>query len=175
MKRIATSLLLCCGLWTTVYAQNMENTAISVGQIAPNLKYPTPDGKTLDLSTISKDKVILLDFWASWCRPCRTASPRLVALYEKYKDQKFPSAKNGFTIVSVSMDKSKEAWIAAIEKDKLTWDYHMSDLGAWDSEPAAIYGVQFIPQAFLIGPDGKILAKYNFPEEADADLAKMLK
>lgn len=148
---------------------------MQIGQKAPELAFSSPDGKTLKLSEINKGRVVLLDFWASWCGPCRRSSPALVALYEKYKDQKFNGAKNGFTIVSVSLDQHKEAWLKAIEDDKYVWPYHMSDLGAWQSKPADIYGVQFIPQAFLLSPDGKIIGKYMFADQADGELKKLVK
>lgn len=174
MKKLFAVLLLSCGITGAAYAQN-ENTTITVGQKAPELKFADPNGKDLELTKITKDRVVLLDFWASWCRPCRGANPRLVALYDRYKDKSFKDAKKGFTVVSVSLDQNKDAWVKAISDDKLTWEYHMSDLGGWGSKPAEIYGVQFVPQAFLLGPDGKVLAKYASAEQAEADLQKMLK
>lgn len=173
MKKILVALLLSS---SSVYAQaQYENTTVKVGQKAPDLKFNNPAGEKLELSKIAKDRVILLDFWASWCRPCRTANPKLVELYNRYKDKDFKSAKKGFTIVSVSLDQNKEAWIKAIKDDQLAWEYHMSDLGGWQSQPAEVYGVEYVPQAFLVGPDGKIIAKYQFAEQAEADLQKMLK
>lgn len=148
-----------------------ENTKMQVGQQAPELSYPNPDGDTLSLSTISKGKYVLIDFWASWCGPCRHANPAMVALYEKYTKLKFKNAKEGFTILSVSLDKNKEAWVNAIKADKLEWPYHISDLMAWKSAAADLYGVGFIPQAFLIGPDGKIIAKYA--ATVSKDIAQM--
>ena len=175
MKKIFTALLFCMSINVAEgLAQDMQNTIIKVGQKAPELKYPNPDGKEIRLSDIYKGRYVLLDFWASWCRPCRGANPRVVAIYNKYKDVKLKGAKNGFTIVSVSMDKNKEAWIKAIETDKLAWEHHMSDLGGWDSKPAVEYGVQYIPQAFLIDPDGKVVKMYNFPENVAADLEKLM-
>jgi len=173
MKKILLALALSCGIGS-VNAQ-FENSKIKVGEKAPELKFEDPSGKNIELSKIAKDRVILLDFWASWCRPCRTANPRLVELYDRYKDKDFKSAKKGFTIVSVSLDQNKDAWVKAIADDKLAWEFHMSDLGGWRSKPAEIYGVEFVPQAFLLGPDGKVLAKYQFAEQAEADLQKMLK
>ncbi len=156
-------------------AQVPANNTITVGQQVPELTFPNLKGENIQLSKIAKDRIVLLDFWASWCRPCRQANPRLVKIYNDYKDRKFKNAKNGFTIVSVSLDQNKAAWEKAVADDKLEWEYHMSDLGGWNAEPAAVYGVQFVPQAFLVGPDGKILAKYQFAENAVADLEKMVK
>ncbi|KAK6021381.1 antioxidant, AhpC/TSA family, partial [Ostertagia ostertagi] len=149
-KLLATLALAVC---TLAAAQAQQNDKMSIGQKAPELAFSNPEGKTLKLSEVNKGRVILLDFWASWCGPCRRTSPQLVAMYNKYKDQKFKGAKNGFTIVSVSLDQEKNAWIKAIADDNYTWPYHMSDLGAWQSKAAEIYGVQFIPQAFLLSPE----------------------
>ncbi|HYD20236.1 MAG TPA: TlpA disulfide reductase family protein [Flavipsychrobacter sp.] len=172
MKKIFATLLLA----GSAFAANAqyENTKIKVGEPAPELAYNNPEGKTLKLSEISKNRIVLIDFWASWCRPCRMANPRLVKLYHEYKDKKYKEAKKGFTVLSVSLDESKDKWVAAIAKDSLSWEYHMSDLGGWQSKTAAEYGVQFVPQAFLV-MNGKVLGKYNNAEEAEGDLKKMLK
>jgi thiol-disulfide isomerase/thioredoxin len=174
MKRIVATLALAVCTAISAKAQ-YENQKMTVGQKAPELAYSSPEDKPLKLSEINKGRVVLLDFWASWCGPCRRSSPQLVALYEKYKSQKFKGAKNGFTIVSVSLDQEKGAWIKAIGDDHYTWPFHMSDLGAWQSKAAETYGVQFIPQAFLIGPDGKIIGKYMMADQAEADLQKLVK
>ncbi len=174
MKKVFATLFLAAGIAFAANAQ-YENTKIKKGAPAPELAYPTPGGETLKLSDISKGRVVLVDFWASWCRPCRMANPRLVEMYNKYKDMKFKDAKKGFTVLSVSLDKNKEAWVAAIEKDNLAWKNHISDLGGWESQAASDYGIQFIPQAFLVGPDGKVIGKYNTAEQADGDIQKLLK
>lgn len=152
-----------------------QNTKVEIGQKAPELVLANPDGKTLKLSEISKDRVILLDFWASWCGPCRMANPALVEFYKNYKTKKFTNAKKGFEIVSISLDKTDAAWKEAIKKDNLYWPYHMSDLGSWQSKAAAEYGVQFIPQAFLIDAKGNVIGKYQRAEECIADLDKLIK
>jgi hypothetical protein len=95
-------------------------------------------------------------------------------MYNEFSTKKFKGAKNGFTVLNVSLDKNKSAWVAAIKDDKLSWPNHMSDLGFWNSKAAALYGIQYIPQAFLIGPDGKVLGAYNRSEEAKAELEKYL-
>lgn len=111
-------------------------------------------GKKIKLSKL-KGKIVLIDFWASWCGPCRKENPNVVEAYAKYKDSKFQGG-NGFEVFSVSLDKQEQAWKDAIEKDKLTWKNHGLDVGG---KIAKLYNVQFIPQAFLIDGDGNIIAK----------------
>jgi peroxiredoxin len=120
-----------------------------VGQKAPEIALPSPDGKVIKLSSL-KGKVVLLDFWASWCGPCRKANPDVVKLYQKYKDQ-------GFTVYSVSLDQSKQKWEQAIAKDGLLWENHVSDLKFWYSKAAEDYGIEAIPATFLIDKDGVII------------------
>ena len=125
------------------------NAGISIGGKAPELNFPNPSGKNISLSSL-KGKIVLLDFWASWCRPCRAENPNVVRLYEKYKDK-------GFTIYSYSLDKDAEKWKDAIQQDGLTWPCHTSDLKGWQASGSALYNVQSIPQTFLIGRDGNII------------------
>jgi thiol-disulfide isomerase/thioredoxin len=174
MKKIIAGLAMMLAT-LPAFAQDYSNKTIELGKAAPELEFPNPAGENLKLSDITKDRVVLLDFWASWCGPCRRANPEVVALYNKYKDAKFAKAKKGFTVVSVSLDQDKDKWVAAIGADGLIWPYHMSDLGGWNSRSAGIYGVQFIPQSFLVGPDGKVIAKYTQGSQPEQDIDKMLK
>jgi peroxiredoxin len=123
----------------------------SEGDVAPDITLQDRDGKEVSLSSL-KGKVVLIDFWASWCGPCRAENPNVVKAYEKYKDK-------GFTIFSVSLDDNKDRWLQAIEKDKLTWPSHVSDLKGWRSAGAALYSVSSIPATFLLDRNGKIIGK----------------
>ena len=123
-----------------------------------------PEGKTISTKSF-KGKVLLIDFWASWCGPCRRVNPHLVQLYNKYKSA-------GFEVLGVSLDKSKDAWVQAIQQDGLTWS-HVSDLGFWQSKWAKAYGVSSIPYAVLVDKEGKLIAAGIQPQELDQKLAQL--
>lgn len=129
----------------------------NVGNKAPNITEKGVDGKLLDLADLS-GKLVLIDFWASWCGPCRRENPAVVAAYQKYKDKQFKNG-NGFTVFSVSLDQDKNRWISAIAQDKLAWPYHVSDLHYWNAKYAGVYRVNSIPSNFLIDGNGIIIAK----------------
>ena len=133
-----------------------EETGAHIGQLAPELILESPSGEKISLSSL-RGQIVLIDFWAAWCGPCRRENPNLVNTYRQYADKEFENG-SGFTIYSVSLDKKKEDWVAAIEKDSLEWDSHVSDLKGWQSAPALKYGVKSIPLNFLLDGDGIILA-----------------
>jgi peroxiredoxin len=137
------------------------------GALAPDFTQLDVNGKAVRLSDF-RGKYVLIDFWASWCGPCRRENPNVVKAYNTYKDK-------GFTVLGVSLDKSgdREKWLAAIEKDGLPWT-QVSDLKAWDNEAAKLYEVNAIPMNFLVDPNGKIIAKYLRGEALDEELKKLL-
>lgn len=120
------------------------------GMAAPEISLPDPDGNLVSLSGL-KGKYVLIDFWASWCKPCRLENPNVVRVYNTYKDK-------GFEILGVSLDRTKDAWVKAIDQDGLGW-LHVSDLRFWNSAAAQTYKVSSIPYTVLVDPDGKILAE----------------
>lgn len=140
--------------------------ATAVGAVAPDFTQNDVNGTPVKLSSF-RGKYVLLDFWASWCGPCRQENPNVVRNYNKYK------AKN-FTVLGVSLDKaeSKSAWLAAIKSDGLDWT-QVSDLKYWNNAVAALYSITSIPQNYLIGPDGKIIAKNLRGEDLDAKLQEL--
>ena len=140
---------------------------VPVGDVAPEITLNSPEGTPVSLSSL-RGKYVLLDFWASWCGPCRQENPNVVRVYNKFKDK-------GFTVYSVSLDKEKTNWLKAIEKDGLAWPTHVSDLKYWQSIAAQTYGVNGIPATFLLDKEGRVIAKNLRGEALEQKLAEVLK
>ena len=154
------------------WVQNIKEKAavvkrLAIGQPFVDVKLPDPDGNEIALSDYAgKGNYVLIDFWASWCTPCRVANPHVVKIYNQYKDK-------GFGIVGISLDKDKAEWTKAIATDELAWP-QMSDLMYWQSEGAKLYSVYSIPHTVLLDRDGTILAKGLQPDELEEKLAELM-
>ncbi len=152
------------------YTKSIQATAkqlgpLAEGAMAPDIKLKTPAGDSLALSSL-RGKVVLIDFWASWCGPCRRENPNVKKIYEKYKDQ-------GFEIYGVSLDNNASRWNDAIAKDGLTWK-HVSDLAGWQSSAAKLYGVRSIPATFLLDKEGRIYKSGFRSHELEGLLQQLL-
>jgi len=170
----ATIFLIGLIVITAGFMLKKKSRGLEVGAKAPELAYNNTEGKTIKLSSL-KGKLVLIDFWASWCRPCRAENPAVVNAYNKYKNKKFKNGKKGFTIYGYSLDKDKNRWEAAIKKDNLVWDNHVSDLKGWNAEGALKYGIRSIPSNYLIDGKGNVLAKNLRGAALEAELEKHLK
>lgn len=153
------------------YIQQIESMIarmekVQVGSIAPDFTLPDVDGNPVSLSSF-RGKYVLVDFWAAWCPDCRKENPNIVAAWEKYKDK-------NFTVLGVSLDRKRDQWLAAIEKDKLAWT-QVSDLKYWSSDAAVLYCIRWIPMSYLIDPEGKIVAIGLEGEELHNKLEELLK
>jgi peroxiredoxin len=145
--------------------QVAEGKVNGKGSVLADFSQPDTSGVSVSLSSL-RGKYVLVDFWASWCGPCRQENPNVVAAFNKYK------SKN-FTVLGVSLDKAKPAWIEAINMDGLTWT-HISDLQGWQNSVAQQFQIFNIPQNFLIGPDGKVIGKNLRGPALERKLARIL-
>lgn len=144
---------------------NVPSNPTAIGEVAPAFEGPTPTGELVSLASL-KGKVTIIDFWASWCRPCRIENPNLVRLYKRMHDK-------GLEIVGVSLDKNQSSWARAIEDDGLSWN-HVSNLKYWQDPIALLYGVRSIPAAFVLNKEGVIVAKNLRGAQLDAKIEELL-
>ncbi|MEJ2882040.1 TlpA disulfide reductase family protein [Pedobacter sp. GR22-6] len=149
----------------SLYKMLNADKVTAMGAAAPNFTQKDPNGKAISLSDY-KGKYVLVEFWASWCAPCRAESPNLLKQYAAFKDK-------GFEILGVSVDSDKAKWLDAIKKDGLTWT-QVSDLKGWESEARKVYGISGVPANFLISPEGKIIGSHLMGEALNKKLAELM-
>ena len=176
MKNTLTLLIIFFFLVTNnIIAQKKANLAgIEIGKIAPEIELPTVDGNDIKLSQL-KGKVVLINFWAAWCSPCRKKAPELVEILNNYKYSKFDDGETGFEIFSVSLDRNEIAWKNSIEKDGIEDFINVGDMNGWKSSAATTYNIRSIPSSILLDGEGKIIAINLSPKDLNKKLKRMKK
>jgi peroxiredoxin len=174
---VLTALLLLCfpqssGAKFESNSSRTPKVGLRVGNQAPDFELPMPDGTMLSLSSL-RGKIVLIDFWASWCKGCRNKKGT-IAVYNRYKDEKFVNA-NGFTVLSVSLDREKEPWLKAIKDDGLIWENHVCDFKVFKTNTSKLYNLGGVPRKWLVDENGIIIARDLSSSELKVILDKRLK
>ncbi len=156
-----------------LFLSGFSSQEFNEGEKVPDIVMNDLKGSTKKLSDL-KGQVVLVDFWASWCKPCRKENPGIVKVYNEYKNTEFKNGQ-GFTVFSVSLDSKKTAWENAVEKDGLVWDNHVSDLKGWKNDAAKLYGIRSLPHSYLIDGEGTIIAVNPRGSQLEKELKKFKK
>lgn len=159
----------------TLSAQRSDNLkGIAVGEVAPNIELPLYQGGLFNLTNLKSD-IVLINFWASWCSPCRKKMPELIEIYKKFNNTEFENGERGLKIVNVSLDRNYNEWKKAIEKDSVKQFINVGDMKAWKSSAAIDYSIKSIPSAVLIDGNGNVVALISSPQQLRKELRKMKK
>jgi len=164
MKIVAVLFLSACLSFTS-------GSITNIGDTSPEITLPNAEDELISLSSLQGD-IVLVDFWASWCAPCKRKRPGIVNVYDEYKNSQFKNGE-GFQIYSISLDKSKESWMNAIQEQNLNWPNHVSDLNGWESEAAKTFGIKSIPFNLLLDRNGTIIGRNYSSEELSEVLASL--
>lgn len=171
--KIIIIIAFCFLLITNLFGQKKVNMeGIEIGNMAPEIELPTVDGEDFKLSQL-KGSLVFVNFWASWCAPCRKKSPELLEIFNAYKDTDFKSGEKGFVILSVSLDKNVIAWKNSIEKDSIGDFVNVGDMKGWDSDAAKRYNIRKIPSSVLLDGEGKIIEMNLHPQDLKRKLNRL--
>lgn len=172
MIRFKLVLITLLMLVVTAFKSDTHIIHPAIGEMAPDIALKNPYGEILTLKSL-RGKVVLIDFWASWCRSCRIENHSVRKAYNKYKDSNFDIGE-GFEVYSVSLDSDASIWQKAIKNDRLDWKYHVSDLKKWDSPLVELYNFRYLPHNVLIDSNGRIVAKTLIGDQLHTTLANHL-